>query len=321
MLISIFYAKIFNIIIRLTFLPQSGILYHVLSLIITERGVSEMEKQLRVAAIHDLSGFGRCALTVVIPVISAMGIQCAAIPTAVLSTHTGGFSDFVLCDMTDFLSPCCKHYKDLGIEFDAIYSGFLASEEQVDCCIEFFKAFPHTLKIIDPVMGDDGAAYQTYTDGLIRRTKELVTYADIITPNLTEAALLLDEKYPEALSETEARSWAERLCEKSKAAVITGVSLTDGSFANVSCDRRSGCFNIHRWERIPVSYPGTGDIFASVFTGAVLKGMSLSEAVIYASVFCEKAINATIKSGEPVRNGVEFERVLSFLWDKDGSDE
>lgn len=272
-----------------------------------------MNKQLRVAAIHDLSGYGRCALTVILPVISAMGIQCAAIPTAVLSTHTGGFTNFVLRDMTDFLSPCCKHYKELGVHFDAIYSGFLASEAQVDSCLEFFGAFPGALKIVDPVMGDDGAAYQTYTKGLIERTKELVAHADIITPNLTEAALLLDEEYPEVLSEAKVRSWAERLCEKAKAVVITGVPMDDGGFANVSLDGKSGAFEIHRWEKIPVSYPGTGDIFASVFTGCILKGKSISEATAYASQFCELAINATCESGEPVRNGVEFERVLGFL--------
>lgn len=272
-----------------------------------------MEKQLRVAAIHDLSGFGRCALTVIIPIISAMGIQCVAVPTAVLSTHTGGFNDFILRDTSDFLSPCCKHYKKLGVDMNAIYSGFLASEEQVDSCIEFFNTFPSALKIVDPVMGDDGTAYKTYTKGLIERTKELTAYADIITPNLTEAALLLDEKYPENLSEKDIRIWAERLCKKAKAAVITGIPLDDGSFANASFDSKNGDFNLYRWERIPVSYPGTGDIFASVFTGCILKGYPLSEAVNYASAFCELAIKATKDNNEPVRNGVEFERVLGKL--------
>ncbi len=276
-----------------------------------------MEKQLRVAAIHDLSGYGRCALTVIIPVISAMGIQCIAIPTAILSTHTGGFSDFVLRDTTDFLSPCCKHYKELRVSPDAVYSGFLASEEQVDSCLEFFEAFPDAVKIVDPVMGDDGAAYQTYTKGLIERTKELVERADIITPNLTEAALLLDEKYPKTLTEKDLQCWLERLCKKAKAAVITGVPLSDGTFANGSLDSRTGLFRIYRWERIPVSYPGTGDIFASVLTGSILKGKSLSDATVFASEFCQLAINATLGNGGEIRNGVEFERVLGFLCNKD----
>ena len=272
-----------------------------------------MEKQKRVAAIHDLSGYGRCALTVILPVISAMGIQCVTVPTAVLSTHTGGFTNFVLRDTTDFISPCCKHYKELNVHFDAIYSGFLASEEQADCCLEFFESFPEAIKIVDPVMGDDGAAYQTYTRGLIERTKELVNHADIITPNLTESALLLDEEYPEFLNEAELHSWAERLCKKAKAAVITGVPTEKGSFVNVSFDSKNGDFRIYDWERIPASYPGTGDIFAAVLTGNILKGKTLCEAVTSAAEFCTLAIKATYESGEPTRNGVEFERVLGYL--------
>ncbi len=272
-----------------------------------------MEKQKRVAAIHDLSGYGRCALTVILPVISAMGIQCVTVPTAVLSTHTGGFTDFVLRDTTDFISPCCKHYKNLDVHFDAVYSGFLASEEQVDCCLEFFESFPEALKIVDPVMGDDGSAYQTYTKGLIERTKELVTHADIITPNLTEAAILLEEDYPDFLTEEQLRSWTKGLCAKAKSAVITGVPLKNGGFVNASFDSARNEFRIYNWDRIPVSYPGTGDIFAAVLTGSILKGKSLSEAVEAAAQFCTLAIKATYNSGEPVRNGVEFERVLGYL--------
>lgn len=271
-----------------------------------------MEKQKRVAAIHDLSGYGRCALTVILPVISAMGIQCVTVPTAILSTHTGGFTDLVLRDTTDFISPCCKHYKSLDVHFDAIYSGFLASEEQADCCLEFFESFPSAVKIVDPVMGDDGMPYQTYTKGLIERTKELIAHADIITPNLTEAAILLEEDYPDFLTETQLRDWTERLCKKAKAAVITGIPLEKGGFVNASLDS-DGEFRIYNWDRIPVSYPGTGDIFAAVLTGSILKGKTLSEAVEAAAEFCTLAIKATYKSGEPTRNGVEFERVLGHL--------
>ena len=271
-----------------------------------------MEKQKRVDAIHDLSGYGRCALTVILPVISAMGIQCVTVPTAILSTHTGGFTDLVLRDTTDFISPCCKHYKSLDVHFDAIYSGFLASEEQADCCLEFFESFPSAVKIVDPVMGDDGMPYQTYTKGLIERTKELIAHADIITPNLTEAAILLEEDYPDFLTETQLRDWTERLCKKAKAAVITGIPLEKGGFVNASLDS-DGEFRIYNWDRIPVSYPGTGDIFAAVLTGSILKGKTLSEAVEAAAEFCTLAIKATYKSGEPTRNGVEFERVLGHL--------
>ncbi len=271
-----------------------------------------MEKQKRVAAIHDLSGYGRCALTVILPVISAMGIQCVTVPTAILSTHTGGFGNLVLRDTTDFISPCCKHYKELQVHFDAIYSGFLASEEQVDCCLEFFESFPAAIKIVDPVMGDDGVPYKTYTKGLIERTKELVTHADIITPNLTEAAILLEEAYPPFLTEAQLRNWAERLCKKSKSVVITGIPMENGSFVNASLDEKDD-FRIYSWDRIPVSYPGTGDIFAAVLTGSIVNGKSLSEAVEAGAKFCTLAIKATYESGEPARNGVEFERVLGHL--------
>ena len=198
------------------------------------------------------------------------------------------------------------------MHFDAIYSGFLASEEQADCCLEFFESFPSAVKIVDPVMGDDGTPYQTYTKGLIERTKELIAHADIITPNLTEAAILLEEDYPAFLTESQLRDWTERLCRKAKAAVITGVPLEKGGFVNASLDS-DGEFRVYNWDRIPVSYPGTGDIFAAVLTGSILKGKTLSESVEAAAEFCTLAIKATYESGEPTRNGVEFERVLGHL--------
>lgn len=272
-----------------------------------------MEKQLKVAAIHDMSGFGRCALSVILPIISSMGIQCVAVPTAIFSTHTGGFTDFEIRDMSDFISPCCNHYKNLGITFDAIYSGFLASSGQVDSCLGFFEAFPEAKRIVDPVMGDGGKRYQTYTDELVARMKELADIADVITPNLTEAAILLEEKYPEKMSEAEARKWLERLCRTSKSAVITGIPLDSGMYANVSLDGETGEYQKLEWESFGYPYPGTGDIFASVLTGKLLKGEKLADAVKYASDFSQKAIEVTIGNGEPLRNGVEFERILGEL--------
>lgn len=272
-----------------------------------------MDKQKTAAAIHDMSGFGRCALSVILPVVSAMGVQCIPVPTAVMSTHTGGFTGFVLRDMTDYIDMALAHYLELGLKFDCIYTGFLASEKQADSCIAFFKAFPNALKVIDPVMGDNGSAYQTYTDGLIRRTKELISYADVITPNITEAAILLDEPYPEKMSEKQLNDWLRRLCDRCPAAIITGVHLTDGSYANACMDRENEQSTLIRWERIPVSYPGTGDIFASVLTGGILQGKTLGESMQLATDFCSLAIRETYKTNEPARNGVQFERVLSFL--------
>jgi len=173
----------------------------------------------KVVAIHDLSGFGRCSLTVIIPILSAMGIQVCPVPTAILSTHTGGFDNMVFKDLTDYISLCYQHYKSLNLEFDAIYSGFLASSAQIDCCFEFFRGsegdagFSNALKIVDPVMGDNGKPYKTYTKELCSRMNELVSIADIITPNLTEAAILLDEDYSPNLNQETAQEWLKRLCE------------------------------------------------------------------------------------------------------------
>ena len=139
-----------------------------------------MEKRpARVAAIHDLSGFGRCSISVILPVLSAMGVQVCPVPTAVLSAHTGGLGDPVIRDLTDYIEPALRHYKSLGIDFEAVYTGFLGSGEQVDCCLEFFKEYPGALKIVDPVMGDNGKPYRTCTQELRRRMKELAAAASL----------------------------------------------------------------------------------------------------------------------------------------------
>ncbi len=277
------------------------------------KGDTLLNRQPICAAIHDMSGFGRCSLSVIIPVISAMGIQCVPVPTAVLSTHTGGFTGFVFRDMTDFINPCREHYKKLGIKFNAIYSGFLASEAQVDSCLAFFEEFPEAIRIVDPVMGEDGVKYQTYTPELVARMKELVHRADVITPNLTEASMLLDEKYPDKLTENDARSWLERLCRMAGSAVITGIPLDSGKYANVCLDGKTGEYTLICWEPLPASFPGTGDIFASVLTGKLIAGASLSEAAEAATDFSHHAVEVTIDNGRPTRNGVEFERILSDL--------
>ena len=147
----------------------------------------------RVAAIHDLSGFGRCSLTVAIPILSAMGLQCCPVPTAFLSTHTGGFQGFTFLDMTDELPKITEHWKSLNLHFASVYSGFLGSERQIDLVSQFIHTFraPGTIVVVDPVMGDDGRAYQTCTPALCAGMARLADAADVITPNLTEAAFLL----------------------------------------------------------------------------------------------------------------------------------
>lgn len=270
-------------------------------------------QQLRVAAIHDLSGFGRCSLSVIMPVLSTMGIQCCPVPTAVLSTHTGGFEDIVIKDLTDYINPTLSQYKKLGITFDAVYSGFLASAEQIDHCLEFFSVYNNSLKVVDPVMGDHGKPYRTYTPELCKRMGELVDVANVITPNLTEAAILLGEKYPLELTAGEAKSWLARLCKRVRVAVITGVPLAEGVIANIGCDRETGGFWRVDCDYVPASYPGTGDIFASVLTGGLLSGDSLPIAMDRAAMFTQIAIKNTYSYGLEPRNGVMFEPSLNWL--------
>ena len=282
-----------------------------------------MEKRpARVAAIHDLSGFGRCSVSVILPVLSAMGVQVCPVLTAVLSTHTGGFGEVVFRDLTDYIKPALEHYKNLSLDFEAVYSGFLGSEEQVDSCLEFFKSYPESLKIVDPVMGDNGKAYRTCTKSLQNRMKELVAVADVVTPNLTEAMMLLGENYrPEPMTVTEARSLLLRLGNLGpKKIVVTGVELATGVLANIGYDGEQGSFWYSPCEYIPVHYPGCGDIFASVLIGAMIGGASLPIAMGRATDFAELCVKTTFSYGSDPREGVMLESVLGKLIRNDWTD-
>ena len=275
-----------------------------------------MEKRpARVAAIHDLSGFGRCSISVILPVLSAMGVQVCPVPTAVLSSHTGGLGDPVIRDLTDYIEPALRHYQSLGVEFEAVYTGFLGSGEQVDCCLEFFKAYPKALKIVDPVMGDNGRPYRTCTPELRRRMSELAAAADIITPNITEAAMLLEESYPAApLTRSEAKSMLLRLSHMGpKRVVITGAEIAQGGLASLGYDGENGSFWYVPCEYIPVHYPGCGDIYASVLLGAELSGASLPIAMARAAAFTELCVKTTYSYGSDPRYGVMLESVLGSL--------
>ena len=275
-----------------------------------------MNRPPRVAAIQDLSGFGRCSLTVILPVLSAMGVQVCPIPTAVLSTHTGGLGEVVFRDLTDYISPALNHYRQLGVEFECVYSGFLGSQEQVDHCLEFFSAYSQALIVVDPVMGDHGKPYKTYTREMQQRMGELVSVADVITPNLTEACLLLGETYqPQPLTRAQVKSMLVRLSELGpKQIVLTGVSLASGEqMANVGYDRERNAFWLMNCDYVPVSYPGTGDLYTSVLVGSFLSGDSLPIAMNRATQFVELAIKTTFGYGTDPRHGVMLERGLEWL--------
>ena len=271
----------------------------------------------RVAAIHDLSSFGRCSLSVIIPVLSVMGVQACPVPTAMLSTHTGGFNDFVFKDTTDFLSPCLAHWQRLNLDFECIYSGFLGNIEQISLTKKYFETYPDALKVVDPVMGDEGKIYQTYTSQMCSSMSELVSMADIITPNLTEAALLLGEEYPQDTKTKESAffmDWLNRLSDKGKkSVVITGVTISETQIANFGFDRETGKYWGSASNYLPAQYPGTGDIYASILTGAILTEKSLPQAMSRATDFVSECLNITYQSKTPYRDGVMLESVLPSL--------
>ena len=269
----------------------------------------------KIAAIHDLSGIGRCSLSVILPTLSVMGIQVCPVPTAILSSHTGGFGEVVIRDLTDYIVPSLEHYKRLNENFDCIYSGFLASIGQIDHCLEFFANYPKALKVVDPVMGDHGKAYKTCTTELCSRMGELVAIADIITPNTTEAAMLLGEKPIElGFSSQQIKSWLVRLAEKGPdIIVITSVDLADGTKCNVGYDKVHSKFWKVPYDHVEINYPGTGDIFASVLVGSILKGDSLPIAMNRATSFLEIAIKMTYSYSTEPRNGIMLESCLSWL--------
>ncbi len=273
----------------------------------------------RVAAIQDMSGIGRCSLTVIMPILACMGAQVCPLPTAVLSTHSGGFGEMAFTDLTQQMKPYIAHWKSLNLYFDYIYTGFIGNEEQIDLIIDFFKDFKRDNKqciVVDPVMGDHGKLYRTYNLQMQQKMKGLVQQADIITPNLTEASFLLGRPYKlETQSEGELRQMLKALGDLGpKQVVITGAINAKGNKVNVAYDKEEDHYWEISYEEIPVSYPGTGDTFTSVLIGSLLQGMNLGEAISQATEFVFNAIRITYEEGTDAREGVLFEKILPQLW-------
>ena len=271
----------------------------------------------RVAAIHDLSGFGRCSLTVALPILSAMGVQCCPLPTAFLSTHTGGFEGFTFLDMTDEMPRVAAHWRDLGLKFDAVYSGFLGSGRQIGTVEGFLRDFrgPETLVVVDPVMGDHGRLYQTYTREMCEGMARLAEGADVITPNLTEAALLLGVNHRDLpAGEAGLREVAERLSlDGRRSVVLTGASLAPGQTGAVCFDAANRRTEAVQTAYVAHEFHGTGDVFSSVLTGALVRGAPLAEAARQAAEFVRACAERTAAEDLPMREGVDFEPLLGLL--------
>ena len=277
-------------------------------------------KTPRVAAIHDLCGFGRCSLSIIMPTLSAIGVQCCPLPTAFLSTHTGGFEGYTFLDMTREMEDAAHHWKTLDLKFQAVYSGFLGSEHQIEIVERFIRDFrgEDTIVVVDPVMGDQGEVYKTYTPAMCRGMKRLAEQADVITPNLTEAALLLDIPYEEMpTDEAGVRSVVEKLSMGGKRSVVlTGFSSTPELTGAMCYDAATGKTEILQVPRVHREFYGTGDVFSSVLTGALLRGKTLAEATAQAVEFILECARLTAANDLPLREGVDFEPLLGLLTEK-----
>ena len=269
----------------------------------------------RCAVINDFSGFGRCSIAVALPVLSAMQVQCCAIPTAILSNHTG-YPNFFFDSYTQKMPAYIEEWKRLKLEFDSIFSGFLGCEEQIEIVENFIKDFQtegcHI--IVDPVMGDNGKIYATYTNELCEKMRHLASLADIITPNITEACILAKKEYKgEEISEENVRELLEILSlGGSRSVLITGV--IDGDNINTCVfDKDAREFYTVKNRRIKTVYPGTGDLFAAVLCGAVTNGSSLLEATQCAADFVEKTTAYTAQFETEPNDGIAFEPFLGSL--------
>lgn len=273
-------------------------------------------KQKRVLAVHDLSCVGRCSLTVALPILSAAGLEASALPTAVLSTHTGGFTGMTFRDLTQDLPAIFQHWKTLDLAFDAIYTGYLGSAEQVALVEQLFDAFrgEQTKIIVDPVMGDHGKLYPGMSEKMPQLMKRLCQRADVIVPNQTEAALMLGRPYLETPNQAELEELMQALREMTQASVVlTGVSPEEGKLGAAVYDRETGQSACPAAPHMPGSYHGTGDVYASALTGAYMAGKTLVQAAQIAADFTQQSIVETLPLGLETRYGVCFERALPQL--------
>lgn len=272
----------------------------------------------QIIAVHDLSGFGKCSLGVVIPTLAAMGVRACALPTAYLSAHTAfpPCEHSVFLDLTAQMEATLAHWSELHAQFDGFYSGFLGAPEQMEIlerCLSTQRR-DGFLAMVDPVMGDGGKPYRTYTPQLCRKMAELTAHADVITPNLTEAAILLNEDYDPSPDREKAAGWLRRLSlDGRRSVIITGLSLSPDTLGAGCFDRETGITDFAQAPLAHGTFSGTGDLFASVAFGKLLAGESLPAATQAAVSFVSLAANATLERGGDPVEGADFEPLLHLL--------
>lgn len=274
-----------------------------------------MKRQKKMALVNDVTGYGRCSIAVELPLISALKIQGCVLPTAVLSVHTG-FPTYYLDDYTDRMPAYIHSWKENALSFDGILTGFLGSARQSDMVLDFIRDFKQkeTTVIVDPVMGDYGRLYPSYTEDMCQRMRQLLTVADVITPNLTEACRLLDSPYPDGgvVSLEQLEHMAHALAEKGPSRlVMTG--LHDGDWLLNYIYETGQQPEVQRVKKIGSDRSGTGDVFAAITAGRIVQGKTLSEAVRSAADFVSKAMVYTEELQLPHNCGLAFEEFLTDL--------
>lgn len=269
----------------------------------------------RIVTVQDISCIGKCSLTVALPIISSMGVEAAVLPTAVLSTHTA-FKGFTFRDLTSDIRPIADHWKNENIDFDAVYTGYLGSFEQLKLVSDFIDDFSteENLIIIDPVMGDFGKLYPGFTQEFADKMANLCGKADIIVPNMTEASFMLRIEYKENYDEAYVKDILKKLCENgAKKAVLTGINYVEGQIGVMCYDSQTDTYSTYFREKVNASYHGTGDVFASTLTGALVKGFSFEESLKIAVDYTVECIRATNEDKNSHWYGVNFEETIPYL--------
>lgn len=269
--------------------------------------------QKKIALINDYTGFGRCSIAVQLPVISMMKVQCCPLPTSILSNHTG-FKEFSFMDFTEQMDEYIRNWKTLDLQFKGICTGFLGSKEQIEIVSNFIKEFKKedTIVVVDPVMGDYGKTYATYTKEMCDNMANLVSYSDIVTPNLTEACILTGTPYKEYWKVKEVEELAYKVSELGPSkVVITGIPQK--SFICNLCYEKGEKIGMIKTHKVGTSRNGTGDIFAAIVAADAVNGVSFKDSVRKASRFIKKCIEKAIEMDIPITDGVPFEEVLYKL--------
>ena len=271
----------------------------------------------RILTIQDISCLGKCSITIALPVISALGSEAVILPTAVLSTHTM-FKNFTVKDLSDQIEPITQHWLSEDVKFDAIYTGYLGTPEQIDQMKELFTQFrgENTLVFVDPVMADNGKLYPAFDMAYAKKNAELCGAADIIVPNITEAAFMTDMEYREEKDHDEEyiKKMLGRLAELgARINVLTGVSLEPGKTGVMGLDTETGDYYLYQNDKINASFHGTGDLFSSTCVGEMMRGKSWQDAMRIAAEYTARTIEVTMHNPDKPWYGVDFEATLPEL--------